>query len=562
MTRLAAVALAAALATAGCVGDVDLGAWRLDAHLTPDTAPPPPPAPCVVADPFAVDFGLVERGAEADALVTLTNTCAAPVAWLGLKLAGDPGFTVDAAGASYRPSTALASAGARWPSPLTLAPGAAATLRVRYTATTPELVRAHAILLLDDPGQPTGLALRLEAGGQAPCLAIFPKSLDFGGKVVGETARRPLELRACGAEPLRLDKLALDAPADLALEPPPGLTLPHLLAPGERLTLTLAFTPASPSPGWPDAPPAWTVGRLEAIANDFDRLHAVDVRGFGVTEACPEARISVDGPPDAAPVGATITLDAAASVAVTGPLTAFAWTVDAPFAASPFAPSAAAEAVTYRLAVAGEHRFTLDVVDASGRHACVPATHTVTATSAAALRVELLWHTPNDPDPHDAGFERGADLDLHLTHPFAVGPDLDGDGHGDAFFDLPYDVFFDNPEPLWAAPTAAAPALREDDQDGTGPEVIEVPALDAALELGVGVHAWADNGFGPSYATVRVLAGDALVYQSDPVLLLEDELWVVGRLAWPGPTLLPATGRDGAPRVLSAIRAASGRDKD
>lgn len=385
--------------------------------------------------------------------------------------------------------------------------------------------------------------------------------------MVGQAATETLDLSSCGAVPLELTKLTLGGSPTLRLGEEEGLTLPVTLAPGAHLPLTLVYEPVAVSPGTPESR-VWDVATLSLVANDFDRFHDVDVRGFGVDDACPTARIgAVDD--EVVPVGATVTLSGAESTALDGDLARWAWSVEAPFSAvSPFEPGDDAVAVSYRLAIAGEYRFALDVVDTVGRHACALAYRTVRALPLADLRIELLWTTPNDPDPYDWGIDLGSDLDLHVAHPFAVGPDLDGDGHGDGFFDLPYDVFFDNPEPRWFPTSGGSedPVLVEDDQDGTGPEVVEVETLASnGMAPRIGVHAWDDHGFGPSAAVVRVFAEGELIYESAPVTLLDDELWEVGQLTWAmdatAPTLTPATGPQGGPKIYSEVRERAAAEK-
>lgn len=573
MTRGAALVLAAALAVAACTSDVELGSWRSAKDTTSpfDTGPPPLPEPCIIAAPYIVDFGLVQRNMDSSATVDLFNRCDAARRWLGLKLAGDPGFSVLVDGATYRPTTELATTGVSWAEPRAIPPGGTVTVSVSYAPTAPGRDRANLILLTDDPGQPTGLAVRLEAGGDWPCLAILPKSVDFAGVMIGRTATETLDLSSCGAVPLELTKLTLDGSPTLALANPNAFTLPRTLSPGEHLRIDLAYAPTAVSPGTPEAR-VWDVATLALVANDFDRSHPVDVRGFGVDDACPTARATVADALESVPVGATVTLSGVDSSAIDGTIDRWAWSVAAPFAAvSPFEPGAHAPTVSYRLSIAGDYTFALDVVDTAGRHACALAYRTVRAVPTADLRVELVWTTPNDPDPYDEGIDLGSDLDLHLAHPYAVGPDLDGDGDGDAFFDLPYDVFFDNPEPRWYPTEAPSeqPQLVEDDLDGTGPEVIEASVQPGGLEPLIGIHVWDDHGFGASAAVVRVFAGGELAYESAPVTLLEDELWEVGRVTWPtpglggtvAPVVTPSQGADGGPKIYVGVRATAGAEK-
>lgn len=554
------VVLAGALPTA-CSIDVDLGAWRpgLDG---PDVVEPPPPPPCLELSPHLVDFGRVARDVVADQAVRITNRCDVPVAWFGLKLGGDSGFTVTVAGETLSPSPSLASDGVSWAEPLVIAPGGWLTLFVSYQPTAPGWDAANVVILTDDPGQPTGHALRLQAGGAWPCVAVRPKSLDFGGQVVGEGATRTLEVASCGAAPLRVAEVSLAAGAG-AFELVGGQGA-RTVPPGGGFEIDVRYRPVSVSPGWPEAPPVWDVGALRLAADTFEGIHDFDLRGFGVTEACPQAvitRLDGDGPVAA---GATVRLSAVESVGVDGPIARWSWEVEGPFAqVSPLSPAPDAQEVSFRASVAGDYRFTLTVWDGADRPACTPAEEVVVAEAGPGLRVELMWVTPNDPDPFDEGAGRGADLDVHLLHPFAVGADLDGDGAGDGFFDLPYDAFFANPEPAWDAGlgTPHAAWLVEDDVDGTGPEVVVVEEVPGEASYRIGVHAWDDHGFGASWAVVRVIVDDEVVWTSEAMALLRDDLWEAARVTWPGPVVTPIVDAQGEPRVFHGAREAAGATK-
>ncbi|MCC6625341.1 MAG: hypothetical protein IT385_29105 [Deltaproteobacteria bacterium] len=209
------------------------------------------------------------------------------------------------------------------------------------------------------------------------------------------------------------------------------------------------------------------------------------------------------------------------------------WGVAQPSGAtSVFLPTATTPDPTFEVNVVGRYTFTLDVVDLEGDAACVPAEAVVDAVPADPLHIELVWSTPGDADPIDDGPEAGADLDLHVLHPLAVGGgDVDGDGEADGWFDLTYDTFWFNDAPNAGGPRAPMPVLRRDDGDGAGPEVV-THAAPEALCYRVGVHSWDDHGFGPSEATVRIYLGGALALESTATLRMLD-MWSVARVCFP-----------------------------
>ena len=175
----------------------------------------------------------------------------------------------------------------------------------------------------------------------------------------------------------------------------------------------------------------------------------------------------------------------------------------------------------------------------------MPAELPLQVVPAGQVHVELVWSTPGDPDPADAGPDAGADVDLHFAHPLAVGEDIDGDGAPDGWFDVPFDAHFCNPKPNWGSLDPKAgddPGLDRDDQDGAGPENVVADALEGGRRYRVAAHYWNAHGYGPSSLTLRIYLGGALAWTSPTVELIEDDLWEIAELLWPPPA-------DGSPAV-------------
>jgi hypothetical protein len=145
---------------------------------------------------------------------------------------------------------------------------------------------------------------------------------------------------------------------------------------------------------------------------------------------------------------------------------------------SVFLPSFLAADPTFEVNVAGIYEFQLDVWDQNDQKSLTSAFVTVAVIPDEVIHVELLWTTEGDPDQTDAGPEAGVDLDLHFAHPFAIyGPDVDGDGAPDPWFDVPFDCFWFNAHPNWGSLNPAVddnPGLDRDDTDGAGPENINL----------------------------------------------------------------------------------------
>ena len=166
--------------------------------------------------------------------------------------------------------------------------------------------------------------------------------------------------------------------------------------------------------------------------------------------------------------------------------------------------------------------------------------------------MELLWHTPGDPNEFDEGPQAGTDLDLHFVHPYAGGQDLDNDGNPDGYFNDPFDCFWYNPHPDWGTVDPNLddnPGLDRDDTDGAGPENMNLNVPENDMVYKVGVHYWQDpksqqfpNGFGPSEATVRVFIFGTEVWKKSDVELNEKDMWEVTTISWPDQTVKPVFG--------------------
>ncbi len=211
------------------------------------------------------------------------------------------------------------------------------------------------------------------------------------------------------------------------------------------------------------------------------------------------------------------------------------WSVEQPQGSmSVFIPSAGVPNPTFEANVAGVYTFSLTVWNGTWPSP-FPATYEVVVIPDEAIHIELLWHTPEDLDETDTGPEAGSDLDLHFVHPWAAGPDLDGDGKPDGWYDIPFDCFWFNTHPNWGSydpTTTDDPGLDRDDTDGAGPENLNLD-IPEDVTYRIGVHYWNDHGYGPAYATVRVYIYAQLVFEVADVMLVDSDMWDVCGLEWP-----------------------------
>ena len=224
------------------------------------------------------------------------------------------------------------------------------------------------------------------------------------------------------------------------------------------------------------------------------------------------------------------------SFGASGGVKKWSWSVTQPVGSqSVFTPSSTFPNPTFEANSAGTYQFKLDVWDGAGNKSCEPAVAEVVAIPDEAIHVELHWNTPNDPDQTDEGPEAGADVDLHFLHPYASGPDLDGDGVPDGWFDQPFDCFWFNPTPNWGSFDPSVdddPGLDRDDTDGAGPENLNLNIPEDGKTYRIGVHYWHDHGYGPSYVTLRIYIYAMLVWEVKDLKLVNHDMWDAATIEW------------------------------
>ena len=238
-------------------------------------------------------------------------------------------------------------------------------------------------------------------------------------------------------------------------------------------------------------------------------------------------------PPDEAFVA-----DVSASKSPTGATVQATFTLTPPDAGvlQPTLPDGATMA--YSPPIAGPWTLCADLRDDDGHVGCAQACRTVDVVPTARLRVELLWSTPGDLTPHDAGPGAGADLDLHVGLGAGDGNDRDCDGAPDPWFSTTWDAWWATPWASWGVfGDSDDGMLLQDDSDGTGPEVFEVAQPHGTatnpVHYTIAVHGWHDHDFGPSWARVRVFVEGTLVAEFGPQRIAPLDLWTVAKVRWP-----------------------------
>jgi len=499
-----------------------------------------------------VDFGVVPVGAMESKNVTLLNTGGTDVVVDRLLLMGSSAFTVTLHGAEFESEGGLAN-GITLDEPLVIKPQASTYLTARFDPEDGEPAQAELTLYSNDPEAIGGKKLAMLGNMSVPCIAVNPESVDFGGKLVGEISVVPVEIVSCGDLPLQVTDLDIVQPEShfgldfTTLPRGPTEEAPLLVPTGGTVVVNVTYFSEQESPVGLDGFKIPDVGTLRIRNNSFNAVKEVTLRAVAGPSECPVAVIKVAEGDEVAPQ-TVIHLIGDESFAPVGTVSKWAWTVEQPVgSASVFVPSATFPNPTFEANVMGLYRFTLTVFDQAGTPSCYPAVAEVLVNCQNAIHVELLWHTPDDPDETDTGPEAGSDLDLHFVHPWAAGADIDGDGAPDGWFDMPFDTFWFNAHPNWGSfdPNGGDdPRLDRDDTDGAGPENLNLDSPED-LTYRIGVHYWNDHGYGAAYATVRVYVYGALVFEVNDVLLVDKDMWDVATIEWPEGKVQLVTGSGG-----------------
>jgi hypothetical protein len=537
------VALLACVLAVGCIDE--RGADNLWADAGPAGTPDAAPArgPRIAVTPEALEFGSVPAGESASLSVTVSNIGDADLAIWGLVVNGSAVFSVIVRGVDpqRRPDALDDPDGDGAPG---LAPGASFALTVRYAPRTAGADVGALAIRSSDPGRPE-VGVRLAANTGVPCLALEPEALSFPGSILGRPDDREVRLANCGDGPLTVEGLDLDGDVGFSLpEAPP---LPLTIEAGAATALSVRFTAREVG----EHRGTLTVRTAEAGARTLPLL------GRGAENRCP---IAVPAQPDfeVQPLD-VVMLDGSPSRDPDGRVVRFEWVVVSAPEGSGSVPGERMLAesdpavgvvdddretpqATFWVDLPGTYVLELRVRDAQdlGPEGCPSAVARVgiVAAFAEAVRVELTWRSPGDPDPADAA---GADLDLHLLHAWAEG-----------WFTAPYDCHFHNPTPDWGLLDNPDddPALLLDDDHRGGPEVVALrnpentTALGAPYIAGVHYYRSADRrtgfDFGPVVATLRVFVDGELAWDytdagqpGERAMEAEDHFWDAVDIEWP-----------------------------
>jgi len=408
--------------------------------------------------------------------------------------------------------------------PVEVAPGDAASLTVLFE---PDQLGEHNGTLqvyTSDPTKSGGVVavLLLGKGVADNCISADPQSLAFGSIEVGVLHTEDVKIKNCGDGLIPIYDVELSAEGSDEFSLVAVLSPPFDLDVGQTTTITVGVKPTMPGQVYS--------GQL-LVKNGSPKtpelLVPLSAEGSSGTAVCPIAVISYAGGEDVPPLE-PLELSAKPSYGLSEVVTKWSWSVEAPAGAYPaFTPSADAQIVGLTPTVCGQYAIHLTVQDAAGHGSCNTASTLLKVAPEQDLYVELIWTTPGDVDQSDVGAGKGADVDLHFASPLAAGPDVDGDGAPDGWFDKVFDCYSQNPSPEWGSEDDMVkddPVLLVADADGAGPESIGV-GKPATGVYKIGVHYAQDFGLGKSSAKIAVYGKEGIVHVTDYVDLSPGDLW-------------------------------------
>lgn len=498
--------------------------------------------PSISVNPDRIDFGTVGKDDLKQEKVTILNVGGSDLQFTGFTLQGSPYFALAIEGNEYGSSQQTMD-GVTFETPIIIPPQMAYDFKVNFAPANDDPATGRIAIFSNDPLKDTGVEIILTGNEAVPCIETIPEQVNFGARKFGEMSAIPIEISACGESPLSIYgfKIKDDSSPDFdydtsTLDHDPTPTDPVIVPIGGSVVVKVTYVPDAPNPVDGNNNPILDTGTLIINNNAFEQNYEVPISGVGVEIKCPMAIIKCQEGEEVIPQTLLHLRGDQSYAQESGSLEKWEWAVEQPLgSASTFIPSPNFPNPTFEANVAGPYVFSLNVFDTQGLKSCEPAIFTVTVVPDEAIHIELLWHTPEDPDETDTGPEAGADMDLHFVHPLAGGPDLDGDSKPDGWFAEPYDCYWFNGHPNWGSWDPSInddPGLDRDDTDGAGPENVNLD-MPENVTYRVGVHYWADHGYGSSLATVRVYIFSLLVFQAEDVMMIDSDMWEVCTVQWP-----------------------------
>ena len=425
----------------------------------------------------------------------------------------------------------------------TLAPGESIPMRVVFEPDSDAPSKASVFITSNDPNLAQA-EIKLEGNAGTPCIKLggvvaeedasspLTHRMDFGLSALGRETAKTITIENCSrTEPLNISRIEItdngggDTGYYALIEDsiPEGLGTEEgiVIDPLQSLPFKVGYSPDEE-----------IVNTGELVIENNDVVNSqltVGLSGKGTNNACPLAVA------DAAVVGSTRYATEVSTIPLKniqfrssssdsdGSVQRHEWNIVSapPDSGSRLTPSNRVPDPNLFIDVAGEYIVELVVYDSLGLQSCEESRVTIIAEPDEAIHVQLSWDTPGDPDQLDSF---GTDLDLHYMRP------------GGTWNDRNYDIFWQNVTADWGSTNDPTddPSLDIDDTDGKGPENINHDNPRSGASYSVGVYYYDDNGFGVSYATVRIYIEGSLKFERrDKYMQKERTFWDVATIVWP-----------------------------
>jgi hypothetical protein len=478
-----------------------------------------------------IDFPRVAAGTTASQTYAVTNIGDAPLIIEDIRMRGSADFSISFPDEDA-PDDEVGRDASDWKTPLQ--PDESFPIRVTFSPTHADPQTAEIVFESDDPQQPVYKVL-LSGNADWPCIEVTDEGgINFGLSSIGQTSSRTITLTNCSLNAeLRVDSISLadDGGGVFRVREdslPGGFPDRSFAIPArETANFVLAYTPTGEEDN---------AGVLNIRNNDPRKRNLnVPINGRGSLTACPVAvaqgRVegtNQEGTNISAQPLKHVQLTGTASADPNGAPVTYEWTViSRPQGSRSFLmPDNTVAEPRLWLDLAGTYEIELVVYNGSGLASCEPAVVTVQAVPEEDIYIELNWHAEAVGEARPG---RGTDLDLHYRHPQGQ------------WNQAPYDVFWQNRRANWGTQSnPSIAALLIDDLHGIAPEVIGHSNPEPGLTYLVGAHYFADNGFGPADATVRVYIRGELQYElRDRRLPGTGYFWFIGAIQWPVGNVIP-----------------------
>lgn len=471
--------------------------------------------PILNVSPTSIDFGTVELTQQKVEIVKIENLENVPAVITAIEVTDDCGgcFVVQ------NPIDGLDGFGTH-------------DLELRFRATQLEIATGTVAIMSDDPQAPFTRITMVGRGSdmRRPDICVTPERVDFGFIPAGGIAIGSFVIRSCGTNTLAIDEIVIDPPGApfRVTTSTPSPQMPQFAEPGAQGSVSIRAELPESGTGTISARVLIRTNVLEE-KNVPGEAGVVQVPLGGLANAPP---VAVPGDDLTVEPWSRVTLDGSKSYDQDDPPDeplSYRWRmVSTPGGSTTVLERATTFSPSFWVDITGTYEVELVVVDALGLESA-PEVVVIEALPAEAVHIELTWDHPD------------SDLDLHFMRPTYE------------FCDCITDVHYRDcaREPNWFPSTPGAnPRLDVDDRAGFGPENLNIDGDGAARfipagEYQIAVHYYASNSeisswpTSESNATVRVFVFGLLAAELSRTMMMDNDLWHVGRLNWPNGTVTP-----------------------